>query len=84
MYAVGDDALLQAAINTNIYAVHQSSSCRMGLSKEDGVVDGKLKVFEIDGLYVADNSAAPVISDANTCLQAYIIGAEMARILRNE
>ena len=84
MYAAGDEALLNAALITAIDAYHQSGSCRMGLSKADGVVDGKLKVFDIDGLYIGDNSVAPVISDANTCLQAYIIGAELARILRNE
>jgi len=84
MYAAGDDALFNAALITAIYAYHQSNSCRMGTSKENGVVDGNLEVFDVKGLYVGDNSAAPVISDCNTALQAYIIGAELARILRGE
>jgi choline dehydrogenase len=82
-YAAGNDALFAAGLASFIEAFHMSGTCSMGTSAANGVVDGKGNVFGVDGLVVASNSIAPVISDANTGLQAYIIGWQIAQELRN-
>lgn len=60
---------------------HVCSTCRMGTSIANGVVDGTLHVFGVKNLMVADNSAVPVIEDGNTCYTAYMMGLGAAAIL---
>lgn len=44
---------------------HQMSTCRMGKTARQGVVDQKGKVWETEGLYVADASVFPSASGVN-------------------
>lgn len=83
-YADGDDALFQAGLASFLEAFHMSGTCSMATSADTGVVDGDLNVFGVKNLMVVSNAVAPVISDANTGLQAYVIGYQAARILRGE
>lgn len=81
-YAGGPDELFAAALATLGYAFHMSGTCSMGTSAANGVIDGNLNVFGVNNLMVVSNASAPIISDANTCFQAYYIGLEAARILQ--
>ena len=46
----------------------------MAQTAATGVCDGKLRVFGVNKLLIADNAAAPLIEDGNTGYQAYVIG----------
>ena len=80
VYAGGDEALLAYAQANTIVFNHLCGTCRMAESAADGVVDGDLDVFGVDGLGVASNSIAPSIADGNTAWSAYIIGLTKAKI----
>jgi choline dehydrogenase len=81
-YAAGDDALLATYNATPLITYHYSRTCQMAQSPADGVVDGNLQVFGVDGLMIADNSIQPIIINGNTSLAAYYIGLMAARILK--
>ena len=53
----------------------------MGTSKENGVVDGNLNVFGVNGLMVADIGVESAIVRGNTCYSAYVIALVAAQIL---
>jgi len=62
-------------------AYHYTSTCQMGTSIENGVVDGNLHVFGVKDLMVADNSIYPLIETGNTAWTAYLAGIIAANIL---
>jgi len=49
-------------------AGHHSGACRMATHRTDGVVDGDLRVFGMDNLFVADGSVLAFSGHANTGL----------------
>src|SRR6266853_1921707 len=49
-------------------AGHHSGACRMAMNALEGVVDGNLRVFGIDNLFVVDGSALAYSGHANTGL----------------
>lgn len=60
---------------------HYSSTCRMGdLNTQQGVVDGRLGVYGVRGLMVADNSIYPVQNDGGV-LPAQLAGKKAADII---
>ena len=48
------------------------------------VVDGRLKVYGIDGLRVADASIMPRITTANTMAPCVVIGERAAQFIKAE
>jgi len=48
------------------------------------VVDGKLKVYGIDNLRIADGSIMPRITTGNTMATCVVIGERAAEILRTQ
>ncbi|MCB1117108.1 MAG: GMC family oxidoreductase [Chlamydiia bacterium] len=64
-----------------VVSSHISGSARMGQSAADSVVNNRLEVFGVEGLYVGDLSVAPVIPDGNTCFAVYVIAMKLAEIL---
>jgi len=48
------------------------------------VVDGRLKVYGIDGLRIADGSIMPRVTASNTMAPCVIIGERAAEILKAE
>jgi len=79
-----DDSLFQAAIDSDSYfTYHTSGSCRMGSSPANAVCDGKLRVFGVQKLRVADCAAVPVIETGNTSYQAFVIGNQCAEFILN-
>lgn len=81
MYAAGNATLFAAAKSIPVINYHAASTCRMGTSIANGVVDGNLNVFGVNNLMCADCSVEPTIQTGNTAYAAYVIGLEAARIL---
>jgi len=62
---------------------HQSGTAKMGRDAMS-VVDGKLKVYGVDGLRIADASILPRVTTGNTMAPCVVIGERAAEFLRNE
>lgn len=62
---------------------HYGGQCKMGKSKEDGVVNKYLNVFGTVNLKVADLSISPILPDGNTSIPAQMIGLNAVRFIRN-
>lgn len=56
-------------------------SCRMGRTIEEGVVNGRLKVFGVQGLRVVDASVMPVIPDGRIQSPVYMIAEKVIQML---
>ena len=77
-----DEEILAWAKVSGETEYHPTSSCSMGLSDDD-VVDGDLKVHEIDNLRVVDASIMPEIVTANTHATTLMIAEKAADIILN-
>ncbi len=77
-----DDSLLEndAKLNPH-FSDHLCSTCQMAPTAATGVVDGNLKVFGTDHLYIADDSIQPIITKGSTAYPAYFIGLQLAKFL---
>jgi choline dehydrogenase len=62
---------------------HQCCTARMGRDAMS-VVDGRLKVYGIEGLHVADASILPRVTTGNTMAPCVVIGERAAAILQEE
>jgi choline dehydrogenase len=62
---------------------HQTCTAKMG---RDGmsVVDGRLKVYGIDNLRIADGSILPRVTTGNTMAPRRIIGEKAAAFIKSE
>lgn len=69
------------ARNAAVTYWHQAGTARMGRDSMS-VVDGKLKVYGIDKLRVADASIMPEITSGNTMAPCVVIGERAAEIVR--
>lgn len=62
-------------------AIHHVGTCRMGESKENGVIDKNLKVFDIDNLYVCDGSIFTTAGNVNNGLTICAFACRLAESL---
>jgi choline dehydrogenase len=62
---------------------HQSCTAKMGRDSRS-VVDGKLKVYGVDGLRIADASVMPRVTTGNTMAPCVVIGERAAALLQRE
>ena len=62
---------------------HQSGTAKMGRDSMS-VVDGKLKVYGVDGLRIADASVMPRVTTGNTMAPCVVIGEQAAAFLKRE
>lgn len=76
-----DATLLAAAIERMAIQSHAVGTARMGTNISNGVVDGNLKVFGLQNVYIGDNSVQPESVDGNTCYAAYIIALVLCQVL---
>ncbi len=67
----------QRTATINRYA-HLVGGCRMGSSADRGVVDGDLRSFAVDNLYVTDGSVMPTQGSANPALTIMALAARCA------
>lgn len=78
-----DDPILLTAFIKEGAASNQcwQSHCRMAPLNQGGVVDSIGKVYGVENLYVADVSITPVAMDGTPMASAYLIAANIARLL---
>ncbi|HKW33358.1 MAG TPA: GMC family oxidoreductase N-terminal domain-containing protein [Candidatus Acidoferrum sp.] len=62
---------------------HQSGTAKMGRDATS-VVDGKLRVYGVDGLRIADASILPRVTTGNTMAPCVVIGEQAAAFLQKE
>ena len=60
---------------------HETCTCKMG-TDEMSVVDGRLNVYGIKGLRIADGSIMPEITTGNTMAPIAVIGERAAGFIR--
>ncbi len=77
-----DEALVQAYIREIAGTdFHFQGHCRMAPLDEGGVVDSNGRVYGVKHLIVADNSIVPSPIDGSPMTSAYLIAANIARLL---
>lgn len=79
---IDDTALLTTFIKELVMSAQCfQSHCRMASLENGGVVNNKGYVYGVENLIVADDSIVPVAMDGTTMATAYLIGANIARML---
>lgn len=77
-----DPILLSAFIRENVGPnQHYQSHCRMAPLNQGGVVDSTGHVYGVQNLIVADDSVSPLVMDGSPMASAYLIAANIARLL---
>lgn len=76
-----DDAALEAMIRGRADTIyHAVGTCRMG-ADDDAVVDTRLRVRGVEGLYIADASIMPRLVSGNTNAPSIMIGERAAEFV---
>ncbi|KAK2607621.1 hypothetical protein N8I77_006284 [Diaporthe amygdali] len=84
-YSAEDDKVIEQFLRENIQTTwHSIASCRMAPREDMGVVDGKLSVYGVQNLKLADLSIPPENVGANTNNTALVIGEKAADIIAQE
>lgn len=80
-----DDEAMWEYISANAWTVfHPSGTCAMGDRSSETVVDGRLRVWGVKGLRVADASVFPFIPSGNTNGPALMVGERAADLILDD
>lgn len=81
--AILDDVDLLTAFIKGVVGSSQcwQSHCRMAPLNQGGVVNSRGQVYGVENLYVADVSIVPIAMDGTPMATAYLIAANIARLL---
>lgn len=84
-YSADDDAVLEKWLHNNVGTTwYALGTCKMLPRDQNGVVDGSLSVYGVEGLKVADPSIVPRNVAANTNNTALAVGERAADIFIEE
>lgn len=79
---IDDTDLLKAFIKETVMSNQcWQGHCRMAPLSEGGVVNSRGSVYGVENLFVADDSIVPVAMDGTPMASAYLIAANIARLL---
>lgn len=82
VYSDEDERILEAWLRANVGTTwHSLGTCAMRAREDGGVVDGRLRVYGVEGLRVADLSIVPGNVAANTGSTAMMIGEKAAGLV---
>lgn len=82
---IDDTALLTEFIKEIVFSYQCfQSHCRMAPLNQGGVVDSRGHVYGVENLLVADDSIVPVAMDGTPMATAYLIGYNIARLLKQK
>lgn len=81
---VTDKDFDEYAKRTCVTSLHFSSTCRMSLGPEDGVVDQRLKVHGLRNLRIADASVFPQIPSGHTMAPTVMVAERCADFLKSD
>jgi choline dehydrogenase-like flavoprotein len=81
---VTDDEIDEYVRRMCITSLHLTSSCRMSLGPETGVVDQRLRVHGISNLRIADASVFPKIPSAHTMAPTMLVAERCADFLKTD
>jgi choline dehydrogenase-like flavoprotein len=80
---LSDPAVVTDFIRANVISSESfQRHCRMAPFDQGGVVDSSGNVYGVQGLVVADDSILPVCIDGTPMATAYLIGANIARLIQ--
>lgn len=84
-YTADDDAILAQWLRENVGTTwHSVGTCKMAPLANNGVVDGRLRVYGVEALRIADLSILPHNVAANTNNTALAVGEKAADIFIGE
>ncbi len=79
--AASDDELVELFKRWCTTQFHPVSSCRMGATPEDSVVDLRLRVWGVENLRVADASVMPHVTSGNTNAPTIMVAERAAEMI---
>lgn len=80
-----EEELLQFAREHGATIFHPAGTCRMGPNGDRGaVLDARLRVKGVEGLWVADCSVMPTLVSGNTNVPAIMIGEKAADMIQED
>lgn len=81
---ITDDQIDEYVKRVCVTSLHFSSTCRMSVKSQDGVVDQRLRVHGMENLRIADASVFPKIPSAHTMAPTVMVAERCASFLKSD
>ena len=77
-YRQNEDETVEAILRVAKHGTHQIGTTRMAGNRQDGVVDGNLRTFDLSNLYIVGSSVFPTSGQANPTFTAVALATRLA------